>query len=180
MSAENSAGQGWRATVPVSVGGAPAAPQGVSAVRSGRNVTVSWKAPALVSPAPVDAYDVIVQSASGRHSRRLPASARTAVFKDLPAGTYRVVVRAHNAAGWSTSTGSVSVLMPAVTPPRPPAGPAAPTPPKAPAAAVPDLDELAHTGMAGSEQARLALGLLALGLALGALSRRLARPGRAD
>jgi hypothetical protein len=76
----------------------PAAPDRLKAKAVGRTVRVSWRPPSSVKgAAKVTGYRV--RLTPGHHRQRLPASARHASVRKLPAGTYTVTVVARSDAG---------------------------------------------------------------------------------
>lgn len=76
----------------------PAAPARLKAAAKGKTVTASWQPPSSVKgAAKVTAYRF--RLSPGGHRKTLPASARKASVRRLPAGTYTVTVVARSDAG---------------------------------------------------------------------------------
>ena len=99
----------------------PGPPSELAAVPGSRQATLSWEPPVTDGGSPVTGYQVQLET-SAASRRDVPASARSYVFADLINGTtYRLYVRARNAAGNSRW---VSVLAKPSPPATRPAAPA--------------------------------------------------------
>jgi titin len=104
----------------------PSAPRSPAAVPGDSSATVTWTAPSSTGGAPIDKYAVQQFAGTWSTVSTTPATARRATVTGLANGTsYPLRVRAHNVAGWSPASASVSAvpctvpsapLSPAVTP----------------------------------------------------------------
>jgi hypothetical protein len=141
----------------------PSEPQDVVAKQTGRHqITVTWSDPASAGSSPVTGYDVGYGTTNWGNGGPVSATTFSAVFDDLPYGTYTASVSAFNAAG----TGPRVQVPVTVTRPAPAvrAAPAKRTRAEA--------RQLARTGSPLGTHLELAVFTLALGVALVVGSRR--------
>lgn len=105
---------------------APGAPSNLTAMVSGRTVTLTWLAPVASEPATSYVVEASLDAFFGALVAEfdIPSTATSFTATDVPPGTYYVRVRARNAAGTSAATArAVADVVggPCSGPPRPPA-----------------------------------------------------------
>jgi titin len=99
----------------------PGAPSGVIAEPASEAATLSWQPPASDGGSPITGYQVQLET-SAASRQEVPATARSYVFSDLINGTtYRLYVRAQNAAGNSPWASVLTTPFPPATRPATPA-----------------------------------------------------------
>jgi hypothetical protein len=107
--ARSSAGwSAWSApSPPVTPRTVPGQPRNVRLRAGDRSVQLTWELPSSNGGAPIDGYKVIAKP--GNRTCRTEGT-RTCTMRRLTNGTkYTITVRAHNAAGWGTSSAPKSV-----------------------------------------------------------------------